>query len=259
MRLPQHILLTKEVIEAFGLFFGEGTRTQEYNRIEFGNTEPQLLRRFINLLKEFNIKNSEIRVKINIYKEDAEIRSDDELKSYWSKELDIPFQNFQKITWYQKRGTRKEAAKFGTVQLRAYHKLLVRIFILTFYQVMQLALSHTQVAQHFLRGIFAAEGFIERRGKSIHKVGVSCKKDKEIVYKLLRKVGLAPGKYNERMRGFPIRGITNFGIILKLKLFELHPKKHEKFMNGIVNHRYFYKISPLDANPLNPRPVRIEG
>ena len=241
--LPQKIHLTKDVIEAFGLFFGEGTKTQDYNRIEFGNTEPRLLRKFINLLKEFNIKTSEIRVKINIYEDDAKILSDDELKKYWSKKLHIPLQNFQKVSWYHKKGTRKKAAGFGTVQLRVYHKLLAKIFRLTFYKVVQLALSHTQIAQHFLRGIFAAEGFVERRGKSIHKVGVSCKKDKEIVYKLLHKVKLIPGKYNERMRSFPIRGIENFGIILKLKLFELHPKKHKKFMRSIVNHRYFYKIS----------------
>ena len=111
MRLPQHILLTKEVIEAFGLFFGEGTRTQEYNRIEFGNTEPQLLRRFINLLKEFNIKNSEIRVKINIYKEDAEIRSDDELKSLLVKGIGHTFSKFSKNYLVPKKRDKKGSGK----------------------------------------------------------------------------------------------------------------------------------------------------
>jgi hypothetical protein len=105
-----------------------------------------------------------------------------------------------------------------------------------------MVLTEKSLAISFLRGIFSGEGCIDKRKDSIHSVIISCLKYKNLIKRLLIKCGIKPGKYNPRMRGFPIRRIENFVKIYQMELLKLHPTKNEEFINKIKNHRYFYRI-----------------
>jgi hypothetical protein len=242
VELPKEIKLSEENLEALGLFLAEGTIMKKYNRIELGNTEVLLIETFLRFLENLRISRSEVKVKISAFVDSCPM-SEIQLKTFWSNQLKIPIENFQKVSWYHQKGKRKRASPYGVVQIRVYHKLLTEIFYKILKRATKLALTSKSLAMPFLRGIFAGEGSIDKRKDSIHSVIVSCVKYKTLIKKLLSVCGIKPGKYNPRMRGFPIRGIENFGKIYEMQLFKLHPAKDKEFTNRVKNHRYFYRTS----------------
>lgn|GEM_PF-5341548 len=258
LELPKEIKLDEENLESLGIFLAEGTTVENYNRIELGNTEFSLLERFLRFLESLKISRNEIRIKINAFVDSCPM-NEVQLKAFWSRKLKIPVGNFQKISWYHQKGTRKKASPYGVVQIRVYHKLLTKIFQKILQETIKLTRKKKSMAIPFLRGIFSGEGCIDKRKDSIHSVIISCVKYKNLIKRLLTKCNIKTGKYNPRMRGFPIRGIENFGKIYKMQLFKLHPTKNKEFTDRIKRHRYFYRISPLSANPLEACSVRIEG
>jgi len=242
LELPKEIELNEENLEALGLFLAEGTTIDNYNRIELGNTEFSLLEAFIKFLETLNISRDVIKIKINAFTDRCPL-NENELKDFWSKKLKIPVENFQKVSWYYQKGNKKMACPYGVVQIRVYHKLLAKIFQKILQKTIEIVINEKSLAVPFLRGIFAGEGSVEKRKDSIHSIAVSCVKYKELIKQLLINCGIKTGKYNPRMRGFPIRGIENFKKLLEMQLLRLHPRKNEEFTYRIRNHRYFYKIS----------------
>ena len=246
IKLPKYLDLSEQNLEAMGIFLAEGTIVKGYNRIEIGNSEPALLEKFLELLENLGITRNDVKVKINIFYEDACSTKETEIKKFWADKLKISIANFQKITWYHKKG-KKKTSPYGVAQLRVYNKLLTKLFLLILHKIIKIVLKRSNLAVPFLRGIFSGEGCVERRGKSIHAIIVSCVKYKSLIKKLLEKIDITTGKYNPRARGFPIRGIENFKKIYELELFRIHPIKNQNFIEGLKNHRYFYKIFPTQC------------
>jgi hypothetical protein len=90
-----------------------------------------------------------------------------------------------------------------------------------------------EVVIHFLKGIFAGDGFVKLRnnGKLQEvRIGAVHKKEKEEVCKLLKIVGIHPGK--PQKLDIPIYGKINFEKIKRLCLFEVSQDKLNKFLKG---------------------------
>jgi hypothetical protein len=73
------------------LYWGEGTKASR-SVVAFTNTDPAMLRLFIQWLNLMGVKNSSLKVKLHLYV-DMKIK---EKTLFWSKELDISLNNFAK-------------------------------------------------------------------------------------------------------------------------------------------------------------------
>lgn len=86
-------VLSKRDLFLAGLFlyWGEGTKAQN-SLVALTNTNPNMLRFFIEWLKLFGVKNKDLKVKLHLYS-DMNIK---ESLDFWSKELKIPINQFHK-------------------------------------------------------------------------------------------------------------------------------------------------------------------
>jgi hypothetical protein len=82
------------------LYWGEGTKSQN-SLVALTNTNPAMIKFFINWLKLFGVENKDLKIKLHLYS-DMKIK---ESLDFWSKELTIPISQFYKP--YIKKNTLK--------------------------------------------------------------------------------------------------------------------------------------------------------
>lgn len=82
------------------LYWGEGTKAQN-SLVALTNTNPAMIKFFINWLKLFGVKNKDLKIKLHLYS-DMKIK---ESLDFWAKELNIPICQFYKP--YIKKNTSK--------------------------------------------------------------------------------------------------------------------------------------------------------
>lgn len=94
-------ILSKREIMIAGLFlyWGEGGKTESYTTT-LSNTDPVMLRFYIQWLQILGVPKEKIRARVHLY---ADMDIDTEL-SFWSKELGLPISAFRKS--YVKQSTR---------------------------------------------------------------------------------------------------------------------------------------------------------
>jgi hypothetical protein len=100
----EDLLLAKSVLSA--LYWAEGSKNDS-NGITFANTDPNLLKLFITLLRRcYDINEKRIRIRLNLHW----YHSKEEVQQYWSRLLDIPIDQFKK-TYVKKRSQTKRFRK----------------------------------------------------------------------------------------------------------------------------------------------------
>ncbi len=82
------------------LYWGEGTKSQN-SLVALTNTNPAMVKFFIQWLKLFGVKSKDLKIKLHLYS-DMKIK---ESLDFWSKELNIPISQFYKP--YVKKNTLK--------------------------------------------------------------------------------------------------------------------------------------------------------
>lgn len=244
--LPTKIDIDQNFIIGFGIFYSEGTWVIDgVSRVEAGNSEPILLDYFIYFLKKFGIKKNKLKVKIGVYEEDAIIKDPEELKSFWSRKLHIPIKNFQKVSFYQKVGSKRVATRFGIAQVRYYSTNLVR-FMHSFKEyLLEVIRNDKNLTIDFLKGVIASEGHVELRdASSLKAVYIACKNTHEEISEILSKMGIRTTGYKEYNRCIRIQGIDNFKILHFNSMVAIHPDKNKAFAKGLKNHRYVLQVIP---------------
>ena len=96
-----HIKESKKALLAM-LYWAEGAKGRG-DIITFANTDPQLTKLFISLLRQsYTLDESKFRVRVHLHY----YHNENKVKKYWSKLLKIPIAQFGKTYW-KKRGTNK--------------------------------------------------------------------------------------------------------------------------------------------------------
>ena len=96
-----HIAESKKALLAM-LYWAEGAKGRG-DIITFANTDPQLTKLFISLLRQsYTLDESKFRVRVHLHY----YHNENKVKKYWSKLLKIPIAQFGKTYW-KKRGTNK--------------------------------------------------------------------------------------------------------------------------------------------------------
>ena len=89
-----------EFVAGFYLYWGEGTKSAEYS-IAITNTDPAIIKCFIEWLSKFGIVPENLKIKLHIYSD----QNEKELKIFWSNTTGIPITNYYKS--YQKTASSK--------------------------------------------------------------------------------------------------------------------------------------------------------
>lgn len=103
-----------------GVYWGEGTK-RELNII---NSDPHLLRVFVNCLQEIGVTRDMLRVTVRIFDDIA----DAEARSYWASVLGVPEGNILGVN--RLKGKKKGKLKYGMCRIRVtkgseYFKLIM--------------------------------------------------------------------------------------------------------------------------------------
>lgn len=221
--------------EGLGLWRGEGGRKKG---IYFGNSNPSLLRRFLEFAElKIGLTKEEFRVTINTPHSSY---SEDVVKEKWSKELLLPVQNFTRIC-VDSRITREYAqVYFNSV-------ILAELMSSLYTNSKEIVLRHPKLCVHLLRGLFAAEGSVLlKKSGVLHHITFSSK-DNELIQLLeqcLRLLGVMPGKYMVNGMNLQIYGLPNFRRIRGLGIHTLHPEKCAKFERGFASYK---RVNVLDG------------
>lgn len=120
--LIKEISAKEKLLILASLYWGEGTKS-EMNII---NSDPKLLKVFLNCLKELNIDNSQIKVTLRIYDDINKKKA----VLFWSKELDLPRDCFKNINVLD--GKKKGKLVYGMCRIRVvksekYFKLIMSV------------------------------------------------------------------------------------------------------------------------------------
>lgn len=96
------------------LYWGEGEKTQS-GRVSLVNTDPSMVVVILRFYKKFlKIRNSELRVGLFIYEDHSEYQ----IKTYWSRLLNLPKTQFIKTQYLKSRSNlTKRKSKYGICSL----------------------------------------------------------------------------------------------------------------------------------------------
>jgi hypothetical protein len=105
------------------LYWGEGTKSG--GTVTFSNSDPVMVKVFIKFLRNIcGIAEDRLRALLHVYSDQDEKK----LKSFWSKNTNIPGRQFSKSFVHIKRGgSYKKNSQYGTISLRYSDKRLLTI------------------------------------------------------------------------------------------------------------------------------------
>ena len=100
------------------LYWAEGTKSR--NQLDFTNSDPDMMKYFIGFLRsEFNVSDDRLAISINCF---TDIRSVEEIESFWLKTLSLPKSSLRKtITNYHSSYSSKKRTNklpYGVCKLR---------------------------------------------------------------------------------------------------------------------------------------------
>lgn len=97
------------------IYWCEGSKYPSTNIVAFTNSDPGLVKLFVNLFrKAFFINESKFRIHVQIHS----THNVDEIKTYWSNLLEIPTSQFIKPTITQKKNGKHRSEYLGTCSVR---------------------------------------------------------------------------------------------------------------------------------------------
>lgn len=124
---PKNIEEAKLFGLGIGLYWGEGTKASK-NSVRLGNTDPELIKKFIEfLVKFFNIKKEDLKFGLQLFT-DIEINK---ALDFWIKKLNVKRSQFYKptITISGSIGTYRKKSEFGVLQVLYHNKKLRDLLI----------------------------------------------------------------------------------------------------------------------------------
>lgn len=101
------------------LYWGEGDKTLKNGIVRIVNSDPEIIKTFYSFLRFLGIEKGRICVKLTIYPD----LSDQSLKVFWSKTLDIPLNQFRKSTTILGRHPTRRMS-YGVCSMEVYSREL---------------------------------------------------------------------------------------------------------------------------------------
>lgn len=245
MFFPREIVLNTEFLSAFGFFDAEGSKTNPKS-IEVVNSEPSLIRLFINFLDYFNIKkenlnyriifNSKLPYLLNLSKEQI---SNNAIR-FWINQVRIPVNKGIKTSYVGKNigKSKTKVIKYGSLDIN-YNSVLFRKFLFNLIKISKNRIEDEKEAIAYLRGYFCGEAYV---GKSDREIQIGSNEMEQLIFskKLLEKIGIKSSISIKRSTSPPrliITKLSYFIILEKEDIFKFHLEKKENLIRKMLNYK----------------------
>jgi hypothetical protein len=235
--LPKYIEITAELVRSLGIYYAEGNKSKLRRLSNFVNSEPVVIKEGMKLFELLGITKNKIKARVKVYNPDI---SDNDLKKYWSEITGISIENFIKTEIMTSKPNykrnRDRPSKFGRLEV-IYSSVIVKDIIDNLLKkIKELSLRNSLIRNEFLKGIIAGEGSVKLVNNKLRELRISSadKNEQQFIRQLLIKEGIEPSDAEYDFY-IAISGFDNFKEVSKLKLFNLHPSKAQKFINGFNN------------------------
>ncbi|MBU1245456.1 MAG: hypothetical protein KKH88_01565 [Nanoarchaeota archaeon] len=226
IKIKKKIVLDSNFLEVIGLYFGDGANSKSGSgnrRIALANSCVDLHRKFLNFLFKFGVEKTSFRAQMQIGK-NIKI-SKEELIDYWSESLDLPKECFQEKIGIKDAKTKEK----GLLVLNYNSKIFRVLFDNLFDYCLELCKENKKAAAGFIRGLFAAEGYV-----SVNKYNslawldlpIIDKNRRKFVFDLFKSLGI---KSRDNGKRLIVTGYLNFKKCKELDLIKYHLEKAEKF------------------------------
>lgn len=230
LRINKEIILDGFLFEIVGLYFGDGLNTRSYSgirRTAFANSNYKLHQYWIKFLSRFGIKKRELFAQISTHKHADEGK----VLEYWIKKTHIPKNSFARVSKSKER-----CSGFGVLSTEFNSITFRLIFNEIFDHCLEILSKKRKFIPNFIKGLFAAEGHVTIRNKSVQMLGIAIKDHdrRKYVQSLLKKINVTSSE-NKPKDALWITGYFNFKIFEQYKMASLHPQKNEKFKRGFLN------------------------
>ncbi len=235
IKINELVPINELLFEGLGLRFGDGIKLQggKFKVFGFSNTNLGLQKRFLLCAIEcLGLKSDEFRVRVSIPpKLEGNIK---EIEGTISKDLNIPLDNFFNFQILEGRNLAFTDIKISSTLLGLIIKNLSEI-------LNDIMLSSQKFCAAFIRGVIACEGNVSLRSKNQKLVeitiGAKLQTEREFLRNIIEKLDVIPDrdKEIEGQECIVITGLSNFRIIEKWNLCELHPNKGSNFEIGMKN------------------------
>lgn len=258
-RPTKEIILNKEteidnfLFEIIGLYFGDGLNTRKHTgnrRVSFANSKHELHEYWLRFLKSFGINRDQLYYQLGV---GANVNKEGVLE-YWAEKLNIPKEHFAKVS-----ANKPKTIKEGVLSIDFNSIIFRKIFDNIFDYCIDILPRSKSFIHSFIAGIFAAEGRVALKGKSLNYLGIVVKnyERRKYVKSLLRKIDIRPSK-DSNFCEIIIHGYLNFKIFNDLNIAHIHPDKYPKFNNGLdkllnSNVHGLTKIKIIDLLKINSK------
>jgi len=225
--LPRYLRLDRMTCQIFGLYLTDGSNAKGSHALGLTNNDPTVLRHFLSFFeKRFGIPRNMFKAKITA-NQILHAGKDNDLIDFWSHELGLTKQQFQKTT-FGKTAT----AQHGAVSLMVDRRVLKEVFTGIIYRVQNELFSDYHLSSWVLQGVMAGDGFPQMDGYVVRRVVISATEARkiEIYKKLLQQLEIS-FKWRKD-RGIDIAGIENLRKLSHLDVFCLHRSRNERFTRG---------------------------
>lgn len=242
--IPKQILLDKLTLNALGLLQAEMTKyTRRASNIIFTNSEPNLINVVVAFFKRFDVNENNwswtivFNYKLKNQENLRETKHrEKQAREFWLKNTKIDLKKkrkkiFQYTGNKKYRNMRKDTNIYGNLTI-SYSNIILYQLILEILSKIKLNLARKET-KYYLQGIFAGEGSIKlTKFKSIDNVNVGAgeRVEQDFYANCLKTLNIISSLEKNCVK---IHNLKHFLKIYKYRLFELHPKRNRKFLNGL--------------------------
>jgi len=245
MFFPKKTIINENFLSAIGFFDAEGTKTH-HKLIEIVNSEPSLIKLFIDFLNYFKIKRENLSYKIifnnklpYLLKISKKKISNNAIK-FWSDQIKIPVNKEIKISYVGKPigKSRANIIKYGSLDIN-YNSVLFRKFLFNLIEISKSKIKNKKESIAYLRGYFAGEAYV---GESDKQIQVGSKDEEQLYFskKLLKKIGVRSSICNATSTCPPrllISDLRSFIILESKDFFKFHRDKEVNLIKKILNYK----------------------
>ena len=232
IKIKKKLILDDKFFEIIGLYFGDGINIRNESgerRVGLANSCLKLQKIWIYFLENLGIGKDKLYAQIQIGK-NIDLPSH-QIFNYWVGKTQIPFQRFCKKINVKEVNTKK----FGLLAANFNNGIFRPIFDNLFDFALDLCNDNKKFNQAFLRGLFAAEGYVfvnKRESLAWLDIPIKDLDRRCFVKNLFQNIGV---KSTERGERLIITHHKNFKICSNFGLANLHPEKSIKFKKGFLH------------------------
>lgn len=231
----RYITVDENLGEILGLYFGDGTK-DDPSCAEFSNSCPELIKLWLSHLSCFNVKTENLHFNVKV-SENVKLKyeiTEDEIKDYWRRILNIPIEIEISIAWIKTKSKPSTyLQKYGTCAIRYFNTTFSVFYNSLIKNIPNFLEINKQFRIGFLRGIIASDGNINiKRNASLTLVRIAGNKSQRQFISLILSKYFHIESNEDKSNQIYFGNIKNLKKIKELELHSLHPNKKRKFEKG---------------------------